>query len=750
MAKRKDALDPLAQMRKDYELDSSFCAAKYGECIKDIRFAFIPGEQQKEAMNPRAQYEFNKTRPVVKSVTNDMRQNDPAIKVRAMEDGHKHLAEMLNGIIKTIEAQSQANTAYDTGGFFAASGGYGVIGINTQYTDDDAFEQDIRIEEKRDPFSIIFDCRAKAFDKRDSRRVWEWTDLDRSEFEDLYPDADMVDFTPMGSPNSMTGWYTEKTVRIVKLWKREPITKTIYQLSDGRVLDEDDYQAEMPLLNKPVQPDSGVGMQPPAPPLTLKNQRTVKSNKITWQICSGKEVLDGPHDWAGKWIPLVPVWGESVNVEGEEYYSGLVRPIKDSQRLFNWNVAIGMETLGNQPRSPLMFTAKMIEGYEEAYRNLGKDNAPGLPYNVDPAVPGGRPSREAPPAFPGGFFEASQFSADLIKSVSNVVDAPIQSKASSGKAIQAVENQQDVGNFDYIDNLARAKAFVGEILVDLIPKIYDTERQIMILGEDGKESYAQLNQSVYVTQDGQSIPREQFEQAQQQGMQIPPGQWQVINDLSQGKYAVTVTVGPNYATQRMETVAVLSQLAGNPDPVISSVAAYLIVKNTDSPGTEEMEKAMRQRLIAQGALEPGEGDQPPQQQGPSPDDQLKQAQAQKVQAETAKTVKELQQTPEASDPTLDWAKLEIQRYDSITKRMALGVDVSNAERQFVLDHAIALHDAHMQVAQHEQQVPMQGMDLAHQQQTQAMQQAHEQQMAAMQQQHQQQMLRMKPQPNGQG
>jgi len=723
-AKRKDAIDPLAQMRKDYEIDTNACLDKYQECIDDIRFAFVPGEQQKCAMNPRALYEFNKTRPVVKSVTNDMRQNDPSIKVRAMEDGHKHLAEILNGLIKNIEAQSRANTAYDTAGFFAAAGGYGVIRVNTEYSDDDGFEQDIRIEEVRYPFTIKFDARAKKFDKRDSRRVWEETDLSTDEFKSLYPDADACDFSPGNHAVQKWGsWFTEKTVRIVKLWKRTAVTKTIYQLSDGRVLDEDDYQAILPTLNQPAQPDSGVMMQPPQPPLTLKNQRTVKSNKITWEICSGKEVLDGPHDWAGKFIPLVPVWGESVNVEGEEYYSGLTRPIKDSQRLFNWNVCVGMEVLSNQPRSPLMFTAKMIEGYEAAYSNLGKDNAPGLLFNPDDRVPGGKPTREPPPAFPGGFFEASQFSADLIKSVSNVVDAPIQTRASSGKAIQAVEHQQDVGNFDYIDNLARAKAFVGEILVDLIPKIYDTEREIMVLGEDGKESYKQLNQSVYRTQipgpDGQpvTLTQDQYDQLMKMGRPCPPGEWQVINDLSQGKYAVTVTVGPNYATQRMETVGVLSQLAGNPDPVIAAVSAYLIMKNTDAPGTEELEKAMRQRLISQGVLEPGEGDKPPQPQGPSPQDQLTVAKAKQTQVETAKAAQELQRGPQSVDPhtaMLDADKQRLAWYNAETARLAALQKNGAASSALDLQAAELLSEQMQQDADRHLQAYMQVRDHLHQ------------------------------------
>ena len=232
--------------------------------------------------------------------------------------------------------------------------------------------------------------------------------------------------------------------------------------------------------------------------------------------------------------------------------------------------------------SPMM--PAMIEGHETAWKNLNTDNAPGLPYNVDPAAPnGGKPTREPPPQFPAALFNGAQFASDLIKSVSSVVDAPIQSKAASGKAIMAVEQQQDVGNFDFIDNLARAKAYGGEIVVDLIQKIYDTERQVMILGEDGRESYKTLNQSVQNPQ---------------------TGEWQVINDLSQGKYAVTVTVGPSFATQRMETLEMLMQMAQN--PAMAPVVADLIAKNMDMPGSDELEKRLRKIGMQQGIIDPGD------------------------------------------------------------------------------------------------------------------------------------------------
>jgi hypothetical protein len=680
MAKARKDTDKQAEIRKRFEL-ASVCDAKYDDCIDDIEFTFVPGKQWDADMRAkrgqRPMYEFNKTRPVVKSVTNDMRQNSPAVKITAGESGRKDEAETLMGLIRNIEAQSRADTAYDTAGFFAAAGGFGVIEIVTEYSNDDAFDQDIRIKEKRNPFAVKFDPNAKEFDKRDGRYAFEELDFTREAFQARWPDADPCDFNAANIARC-GDWITEKQIRVVKYWCKHPATKTIYQLSDGRVLDEDDYQALAPTLGQPGPMGE--------PPVTLKQSRQVKYDQIKVTYESGKETLEGPFDWAGKFIPLVPVWGESVNIRGEEHFAGIARPIKDSQRLFNWDVCVGQEVMANQPRSPFMYTAKMIEGYEAEWRNLATNNAPGLPYNVDPDAPGGgRPERAMPPAFPGGFFESAMFTAELIKSVSNVVDGPIQSRAASGKAIQAVENQMDVGNFDYIDNLARAKAFVGEILVDLIPKIYDTEREVAILGADGKESYVKLNQTVMG----------------------PDGRPQVINDLSMGKYAVTVTIGPSYATQRMETLDILTKLAEN--EAVGPLVADLIAKNMDFKGSQELESRLRKRGIAQGFIEPGDDEPKPPPPQPDPvmvaDAQLKQAQAQLAQANAVKAMADARVAgmPTGSPaPDESWKideareKLRLEWFKAETDRMKVVADAAHRQAEQAMKGQMSAAELHMQ------------------------------------------------------
>ena len=622
MAKSKERdEDAMREMRERYKEASEFWSPLFKLCADDVRFVWVPGNQwDKETSKNRKgrpKYEFDKLRPAIKQVTNDQRQNNPQIKVRAEQDAKKDDAELFNGLIRNIEASSRADVAFDTAGFFAATGGFGALRITTEYSDDSAFEQDIVFKEIRNPFSVKLDPHAKEFDRRDGRFAFVELSYSRDEFKHRWPDADFVDFSQQNASRSYGDWFTEKEVRVVEYWCKHHDKKTIHLLSDGRVVDASDFDPIADeLANPPI--DQMTGM-PAFEPVTVVRSRDVNYDRITMSLCSGADVLEGPFEWAGKFIPIIPVWGDSLNVEGEEVFYGIARPARDAQVLFNYNMSVGHEAIARSPNAPFLFTPKMIEGHEAAWAGLATDNAPGLPYNVDNNAPGGMPKRQDPPTFPAALFNAAQFCADQIKAVTSIYDASLgaRSNETSGKAINARASQGKLGNFDYTDNLARAKRYAGEILVDLIPKIYDTEREVMILGDDGKEKYVKINQTVIDQQTGEQ---------------------KTINDLSAGKFGVTVSVGPSYTTQRMELAEAMLQLSNTKGPD-AAIARYIAIKSMDIPGADEMVSALRRLLVQQGLLERGEQDGPPQ-VPPPPDPRiiadvkLKEAQAAKVDAET--------------------------------------------------------------------------------------------------------------------
>lgn len=614
-----------------------------GYALDDIRFALLPGNQWdpalKQLRGQRPCYEFNKIRQHIRQVTGDQRQNRPSIKVRASEDSDKKLADILSGLIRNIESVSGADKAYDTAFEFAVTGGFGCWRIVSEYSDDTSFEQDIKIREIRNPFAVIFDPMAQEWDCRDAMYAFLSEFVSKEEFKERYPKQDPADFeTALGTRGSM--WINENGVRIAEYWCKKPVTKTIQLLSDNRVVDAEKI--------------AEIADELQAAGITVVKEREVETHEVRMYMVSGAGILSGPHEWAGMYIPLVPVWGDRLNLEGREYYSGMVRFAKDAQRTYNFERTTMMETVANIPKAPFFVTTKMVEGLQDIWDGIQSKLLPYLPFNPDPAMPGG-PRREPGPEPPAALISLAAQSNDDIKSATGKYDASLgaRSNETSGKAIMARQREGDVATFGYVDNLGRALKYTGEILVDLIPKIYDTRRTVRVLGEDGSQDYAVLNETVLDRQTGQEV---------------------ILNDLSQAKFDVAVTVGPSYTTQRMETAEAMLQLAnGNtPDAVI---ARYLALKSLDIPGSDEMLAAMRKMLVAQGVLEPKEGEPAPEPPQPDPEKIAKAtklaAEAEGVEIDNAKKQADLRE----SDLEYDMKEAELigKKLENLIKAGQLGI-----------------------------------------------------------------------------
>ncbi len=549
------------------------------QSLEDIRFIYDTenfGQWDEGVLNKRQgrpNYTFNRVIGAVNQVIGDQRQNKPTIKVRGVDsEADPQTAEIYNGLIRNIENISDAETAYDTAFKMAATGGYGVWKITPEYSADDTFDQDIYIRRIPNPFTAYCDPSAKEYTKKDAN-WWIITErISKDEFRVLYPKAstDDVDF------DDKDGRYiTTNEVRIAEYWRKKPKKQTLALLSDGRTVlyDADFKQVEDELAELDV---------------TVVRTREVDSHTIEWVKVSGAEVLEGPIEYNWKYIPIVPVYGRTINIEGAEHYEGVIRHAKDAQRSYNYNRSTAMEITAIQPKAPYMVTPKMIKDHEEMWRQANVKNYPFLLYDIDPSAPMAKPSREAPPQIPVGMVAQAQQDADDIRATTGFF-APSLGEPSnevSGVAIAQRQTEGDVGSFEYVDNLGKSIRFSGEILVDMIPKVYDTERQIRILGIDGSESFETINQQIRDEETGEI---------------------KTVNDLSTGKYDVAVTLGPSFTTQRQEALAGLIEIS-KAIPLVAEIAADQIVKNVDVPGADEIEKRVRTALIQSGAIQPGEDD----------------------------------------------------------------------------------------------------------------------------------------------
>lgn len=561
----------------------------YDEARADVAFAFTPDDQwdswMRETRKGRPMYTVNRLRQALKQITNDQRQNRPQAKVRAAEDGDADLAEVRQGIIRGIDSQIDAQRAVDTAFLFAVGGGYGVWRVNTRYADDGGFDQVIEREEIANPYSVVFDPAAKKKDRRDARFAFVDTRWARSAFKARWPDAKVVSVD--ACTDLTRGWWDEEEVTVAEYFYKQTEQAEIVLLSDGTTHDAE----KLTLIQDELA----------AQDITIQRRRYIEREKVYHCIVSGAEILEGPNEWAGRFIPLVPVWGEILNLEGKDRFFGATRFAKDAQRMYNYERSTFIETLADQPYSPFMADAASVEGYETQYQSMRTKRPPVLMYKANPSLPnGGKPSREAPPAFPAALAQAAAISADDIKSATGIHDASLgaRSNETSGRAILARQREGDVANFDYIDNLAYALKADFEIINDLITAVYDTQRQIRIVGDDGAEKVVEVNRVVLDEQTGQLV---------------------TLKDLSQGRYDVSVTVGPSYTTQRMEAAEAMMQLANDPTP-IGMVAKYGFIKSLDAPGLEDVRDAARMVVVNAGLIPPGEGEQPPAPPQPNPKD----------------------------------------------------------------------------------------------------------------------------------
>lgn len=597
--KAKDADERFARIRRRFKACVDAEANLRQKARDDFEFAWVAGKQWDnhfgDMRGDRPKYEFNKLRQAIKQVVNDNRQNTPSIKVRAVEEGDRDVAEVRQGMIRNIESESKADEAYDWAAMYAITSGFGVVEVDTEYVADDAFDQDIRIRRVHNPFAVWFDPAAHELDRSDAGFAFVEDSISRDDFAGLYPGKDCVAF----QDGSLYGdWFGKDRVRIAKYWEKTAVDREMLQLSDGRVVDAKDWD------------EKAEGVELP----TVVNRRKVRSTKLTVEILSGKETLEGPFDWSTNDIPLVPVWGDFVSVDGKDEWSGMVRPARDAQILYNFERSNFAEVIAKQPIAPFLYTLENIKGFEAQWEGLATDNAPGLPYNPDPKVPGGMPKREAPPVMSPGYMAALQLSSDDLKAVTGIYDASLgaRSNETSGRAIMARKQEGDVANYDYADNIARAIRRVGEIVNRLIPEVYSNERQIRVLGEDGAEKYVEINRLQLDPQTNQWVSMS--------GSYVgPDGKTFEVYDITQGKYDVTISTGPSYTTQRMEALDAFLQLAQGQGPM-AMLAQYGMLKSMDTPGMDEPMEAMRRLLVMQGLLQPEEGDQPPAPPQPNPKD----------------------------------------------------------------------------------------------------------------------------------
>jgi len=457
----------------------------------------------------------------------------------------------------------------------------------------------------KNQFTVYLDPAAEEADGSDARWGFVTELISGKEYKARYPNCDPPSQFP-SEENRL--WFQEDMYRIAEYWVKEPTTRTLALLEDGRTVIKEDwlrveddlnrkYEEEMGAYMKaqeaakstaqpqapapegqpmpqPQAPESMPPLPDPPPPVPgVLKERTVKTHKVMQYLVDGVKVIEKT-EWLGKYIPICPVYGKEVVIDEERFLRGLIRFAKDPQRMYDYFRTAATETVGLAPKAPYIMEEGQVEGHETEWDNSGTKNHPYLLYKAIPGVP--PPQRQVVTQTAIGEMTESQLSNDEMKATTSLFDASLgaQGNEISGVAIQSRQQKGDVANYAFHDNLNRAIRFCGKILVDLIPKIYDTERQILIMDVEGEEKLVTINQVVLDEATGKKV---------------------IINDLTQGKYKVTTTTGPRFSSARQAAVASMLDFI-RVAPESSNMIMDLVAENMDWPGAEKIARRFRTML----------------------------------------------------------------------------------------------------------------------------------------------------------
>lgn len=676
---QEDTGTPDERIVKEAMRRFAVCATVENDCrlrfIEDIKFAngdadnlYQWDETTRNArgygtLDERPCLTINKVRQHNLNIINDARQNKPQVKVRPVGNGATFdAAQVFEGCIKHIEYISNAQSAYDTATMFQVQGGIGWLRLVTDYpegaNDDDpsAYDQEIFIRRVKDPLTVYLDPDIKEADGSDARYGFVFDDMSRDAFKDAYPKySDLATKSPLDVSGE---WLRDDQVRVAEYYRAVEKEDTLVSFKD-RLTGQRSIKRKSKMdeaLLKAVIDD----------PQT--KQRNLIDRKIEWFLIAGDKIIERS-PWAGRYIPLIRVVGEETNIDGQLDRKGHTRAMKDPQRLANYWYSAATEHVALQSKSPYIGPMAAFENLTPFWDSANTVNHAWLPYNQydDKGQKLEPPERQPPPVMPQAYIEGLKLASQEIKEVSGQFEADLgmESNEKSGIAIQQRQRQGDNATYHYIDNLALAIRFLGKQLIDLIPKIYDTQRVIKIMAEDGVEHEVTVDPNA----------QQAFQAQQQQNAQ----KVQSIFNPTVGRYDVEADIGPAYATRRQEAFQAITQIIKEAPETMGKIGD-LLFKAADFPMADEIAK----RLAPQG--------------GPSPQDIEMQKQIQGLSEMTQKLSGEL--TRLKADRSIEEQQKDIDRYKAITERMKILLPLESSQK----DREDRVHE--LNLASHENNLGM--------------------------------------------
>jgi hypothetical protein len=633
----KAAQEAEKDMRTEYLTDLKFRAGdQWPDAIKSIR-----DQQKKPCLT------VNRLQQFEKQVTNQMRQSRPGIEVSPGDhEGDVDTAEVIQGLIRHIEYDSNAPVAYERGGTSAVRGGIGFWRVLPEYEDEKGFNQVLRIKSIRDAMMVSIDPASQEPDGSDMKWGFVYENVPDNEFEELYPEATTTSANGFELLNATApDWLNGHDVRVAEHYYFDYTDGFLYETQDGKVTTEK--------------------------PEAFKRKRAVRIPQLMWVKLTGVEILEGPLEQPGRYVPIVPIYGDEIVVDGKVIHEGIIRNSRDSVRMSNYWASKEAEAIALAPKAPFILAEGQEEGHEAEWASANNDDRAYLLYK--PTAIGEHlappPQRNVVEPAIQAISHARMMCIEDLKAITGIFDPSLGNRdaAQSGVAIRSLQSQGNTANFHFVDNQHRSILQTGRILVDLIPHYYDAEEVVQIVGEDGEAKTVTIN--------GPS------------GVKDPKTGIEKIYDMTTGKYHVVLSAGASYQTKRQEEAAFLEK-AMQAFPELMKLAGDLVFRTQDSPGAEAIANRLKKAL-------------PPELQDEDPNEPKGQIppQVQQQMGQAKQMIEQLVQQLHETKDQLDAAqsgndtKLQVAAMQEETKRLIALLTTGSKNAQVELQHSVAVLDA---------------------------------------------------------
>ena len=578
--------EKLDRYKREFYADYGAFEEQRDKSNEEMRFQVVPGGQWEgfleAAYADRAKLELDQVSDYVYRTYGNWTQNRIGVRYTP-DDGitSDDDAELLNGLYRRDFRRSQGEQAVDCAVLEAMQCGVGAFQLATEYDDAESVDDDtmnVSFRALPNAYStVVWDSGAKLIDKSDAKRCTLLFEYSRTAFEEEYPDA--VPASAMTPDDRREyNWTTNSTVTVACRYdvvRKKDVAYTVAHMQTGErdVIYKSDGELDNILA---------LGFE-------VVMEKRIERRFVEKTLFSGAEILEPTKRIAGKYIPVVPVYGYRSYVDGSEYYNGLVRKRMDGQRLFNMEVSRLAENSANAHKRIPIMDPRQVQGLEAHWAG-DISRKPYLPL---------RPLIDKSGAIvqtgPSGFLEPDAIdphTAALVELTATFINAGTGGAPQetidpdvSGKAISAIIQQIDLNTQPIMDNVKVAIKWAGIVYREIARDIYASPRTIKTVAEDGSESTVRLMEVSADPQTGNPV---------------------YANDLSRGKFEVVVSTGPQYQTKREATVETLKDIYASltPDDPNRPIVLGMLIENLDGVGIDDLREYNRNRLLSMGIRKP--------------------------------------------------------------------------------------------------------------------------------------------------